>query len=110
MYLQARRQPLQSVFFRVERRRKTKLTVDFLTQINTMASKRSTKGKLSPSTRTALSNISKIAELGNEEEYAAFDIKGVPKYEDVAGKVRPAPTATISILGYQRKGSLPILK
>lgn len=79
-------------FFRAERRRKMKLAGDFLTQTKPTASKRSTKGKLSPSTRTALSNISRVAGLGKEQEYAAFDVKGLPKYKGLAGKVRPTST------------------
>lgn len=76
-------------FFRAERRAKLKLAGAFLTKTKPTASKRVPAGKLSPSTKAALSNIAKLAGLGAQQRFTAFAVKGAP-----ASKGRVAKTAT----------------
>lgn len=76
-------------FFRAERRAKLRLAGAFLTETKPTASKRVPKGKLSPSTKVALSNIAKLVGLGATQIFTTFSVKGAP-----ASKGRVAKTAT----------------
>ena len=73
-------------FFRAERRHKMKLAGEFLTETKPTASKRVSTGKLSSPTRTALSNVAKLAGLSKKQEFIAFAVKGIPKYKGRAAK------------------------
>ena len=77
-------------FFRAERRQKMKLAGDFLTQTKATASKRITKGKLSSSSRGALSNIAKLAGLHEKQTFIPFAVKEAPGAKSRAAKVRTA--------------------
>jgi Peptidase family C25 len=79
-------------FFRAERREKMKLAGDFLTQTKPTASKPVTGGKLSQSTRAALSNIAKFAGLDEKQSFVAYSVKGAPTSRGRMTKIRSTPS------------------
>jgi hypothetical protein len=79
-------------FVRGERREKMKLTGEFLTKTKPTASKQAPKRKLSPTTKTALSNITKLAGLGANQQFKTFAVKGAPSSKGRAGKTATAPS------------------
>ncbi len=62
-------------FMRDERRQKMKISGDFLTANKPTASKEIPPGKMSPSSRTALSNIAKRAGLPKNQKFRTFVVK-----------------------------------
>jgi hypothetical protein len=85
-------------FFRAERREKMKLAGDFLKQTKATASKRVPKGKLSSSSKTALSNIAKLAGL-EKHTVIAFAVKGAPASRGRAAKVKTSPSRYLVAIG-----------
>lgn len=79
-------------FFRAERRAKLKLTGAFLTETKPTASKRAPKGKLSPTTNTALANIAKLAGLRATQIFTTFAVKNAPASKGRAAKTATAPS------------------
>jgi hypothetical protein len=63
-------------FFRAERRAKLRSQGEFLLQSKPTASKRAPKGRVSPHTKTALTNLAKLAGLGAQQAFTAFAVKG----------------------------------
>jgi hypothetical protein len=78
-------------FFRAERRAKLRLAGAFLTKTKPTASQRAPKRKLSPTTKTALSNIAKLAGLGAARVFTTFAIRGAPARKGGAGKAATVP-------------------
>jgi len=78
-------------FFRAERRAKLKLAGAFLTETKPTASKQVPKVKLSPTTKTALSNIAKLAGLGATQIFMTFAVKSAPASKGRAAKTATAP-------------------
>ena len=86
-------------FFRAERRQKMKLAGDFLMETKPTASKRIPIGKVSPTTRAALSNIAKLAGLNEKQSFTAFVVKGPPASKGRAAKVTKAPSRYLISIG-----------
>jgi hypothetical protein len=86
-------------FFRAEQRQKMKLAGDFLMKTKATASKRIPTGKLSPTTRAALSNIAKLAGLYEKQTFTAFAVKGARASKDRAAKVTTAPSRYLIAIG-----------
>jgi hypothetical protein len=86
-------------FFRAERRDKLKLAGTFLAETKPTASKRVPTGKLSPTTRAALSNIAKKAQLGGKETFTAFAVKGARTSKGRAAKASSAPSRYLVAIG-----------
>jgi hypothetical protein len=76
-------------FFRAERRQKMKMTGFFLAKTKPTASERIPTGKLSPTTRNALFNITKLAGLSDKQSFTAFRVKRVPASRGLAPKMAP---------------------
>jgi hypothetical protein len=76
-------------FFRAERRQKMKMTGYFLAETKPTASERIPTGKLSPTTRNALFNITKLAGLSDKQSFTAFRVKRVPASRGLAPKIAP---------------------
>jgi len=79
-------------FFRAERRAKLRFAGDFLTQTKPTASKRAPKARLSPTTKTALLNVAKLAGLGAQQEFTAFAVKGAAASKGRAAKAAAVPS------------------
>jgi hypothetical protein len=79
-------------FFRAERRAKLRQTGEFLRETKPTASKRVPAGKLSPITKTALSNIAKLAGLGPKKTFTAFAVKNAPPAKSRNAKAAAAPS------------------
>jgi hypothetical protein len=79
-------------FFRAERRAKLRLAGAFLTQTKPTASKRVATGRLTPTTKTALSNLAKLAGLSAKQEFTAFAVKGAPAPKGRGAKIATAPS------------------
>jgi hypothetical protein len=77
--------------FRAERRHRMKLFGDFLTQTKPTASKQVKIEKLPSSTRTALSNIAKLAGLGEKQTFMAFAVKRAPSSKGRTPKFTTPP-------------------
>lgn len=86
-------------FFRAERRQKMKLAGDFLTETKPTASKRVPTGKLSQSTRAALSNITKLAGFRDKQTFMAFAVKAAPVSKGRAAKVATTPSRYLVAIG-----------
>jgi hypothetical protein len=86
-------------FFRAERRQKMKLAGNFLTETKPTASKRVPTGKVSQSTRAALSNIAKLAGLRDKQTFMAFAVKGAPASKGRPAKVAAAPSRYLVAIG-----------
>ncbi len=86
-------------FFRSERRQKMKMTGDFLTKTKPTASKRVPTGKLSPLTKAALSNITKLAGLSEKQTFTAFAVEGAPTPKGLVSKVKPSPMRYLIAIG-----------
>lgn len=79
-------------FFRAERRSKLRLSGEFLAKTKPTASKRVPAGKFSPSTKTALSNIAKVAGFDTTPQFTAYAVK-VPSTPKARGaKAATAPS------------------
>jgi hypothetical protein len=53
-------------------------------------------------TRTALSNVAKLAGLSKKQEFIPFAVKGIPKYKGRAAKVTSAPSRYHVAIEYQK--------
>jgi hypothetical protein len=90
-------------FFRAERRQKMKLAGDFLTETKPTASKQVPTGKLSPNTRTALSNIAKRAGL-EKPKFTAFAVQGASASKGRATKATVVPSRYLIAIGTPVEG------
>jgi hypothetical protein len=79
-------------FFRAERRAKLRQVGLFLMKTKPTASKRVPAGKLSPTTKAALSNIATQAGLGANQKFSAFRVKGAPALRGRGAKTATAPS------------------
>ena len=79
-------------FFRGERRAKLRFAGEFLTQTKPTASKRALKARLSPTTKTALINVAKLAGLGAKQEFTAFAVKAGTASKGRAAKAASVPS------------------
>lgn len=98
-------------FFRAERRSKLRLSGEFLAKTKPTASKRVPAGKLSPSTKTALSNIATLAGLDARPEFMAFAVKGAPAPKGRGAKAATAPSRyhlAIGTPGQERSDKLKL--
>ena len=87
-------------FFRAERRAKLRLAGDFLTKTKPTASMREATGRLSQTTKTALSNIAKLAGLAGNLEFTAFAVKGAPtQKKGIGAKIATAPSRYHLMIG-----------
>jgi hypothetical protein len=86
-------------FIRAERRQKLKLAGNFLTKTKPTASKRIPTGKLSPTAKTALSNIANRAGLGGETTFSAFAVKGAQRSKGRATKAASTPSRYLVAIG-----------
>jgi len=79
-------------FIRAERRQNMKLTGEFLAETKPTASKQIPLGELSSATKNALSNISKLAGLPENQAFTAFAVNesNAPKSEAI--KVAATPS------------------
>jgi hypothetical protein len=96
-------------FFRAERRAKLKLSGEFLTETKPTASKRVPAGRLSPSTKAALSNIAKLAGIGAKQIFTTFAVKNAPARKGRGVKTATAPSRyhiSIGTPGRKRSGKI----
>jgi hypothetical protein len=92
-------------FFRAERRAKLRLAGAFLTVTKPTASKRARQHKLSPNTRTALSNIAKLAGLRTTQRFTTFAVKAAPVSRGRAAKAVTAPSRYHITIGTPGNGA-----
>ncbi|HMI97773.1 MAG TPA: hypothetical protein VK479_14760 [Micropepsaceae bacterium] len=79
-------------FLRSERREKLKLNGDFLQKTKPTASKRRSTGRISTTTKTALSNIAKRGGLSQDQKFVAFGVKGAKMPKAGPAKAATAPS------------------
>jgi hypothetical protein len=90
-------------FSRGERRAKLSLKGAFLQQTKPTASKRVATGRVSSTTRAALSNIAKQAGLGTKPEFKAFAVKRKVQSETRMGKTPATPSRYYVTIGAPKK-------
>lgn len=79
-------------FSRAERRVKLRQVGEFLADTKSTASKRSPKRTLTPRTKTALSNIAKLAGLDATQAFTAFAVKSASGPKAKTGKAATEPS------------------
>jgi hypothetical protein len=89
-------------FFRAERRTKLRLSGTFLQQTKATASQRSALATIPAAMKAVLSNLAKVAGLGAEQAFAAFDVKAGKGGDDRAGKTLSVPSRYHVAIGTPR--------
>ncbi len=87
-------------FFRSERRAKMKQVGEFLQQTKPTASKRVPGGRLSATTKRALSNIARLGGLRPNEKFHVYKVKGIKTAKETSAKVATAPSRYHLAIGH----------
>lgn len=86
-------------FFRAERREKMKLAGAFLANTKLTASKQIPIGQLTPITKKALANISKLAGLPEKQKFSAFAVKETQTPKNRKIKTTSSPSRYLIAIG-----------
>jgi len=86
-------------FFRTEDRAKMKIFGNFLSSTTLTASKQVPLGKITLTTKTALSNIVKLAGLPEAQKFTAFAVKTIQESKNPSCKVASSPTRYLVTIG-----------